>query len=366
MKKKSNSCRAFLAAAISVSAILPFHGCVSRLDDSGEGEVRISFTQEYRYMTRAGVALPDTSDFLLTLKDQSGDIVYDGRYGDMPESFKVKAGSCTVSIISEEFTCPAFDSPQFGDEQCVVVPSDGVVSVKLVCSQLNCGVRLRVAPEFLDTYPQSVLFLKSGEGKLMYGYSEKRIAYFRPGTISLSMVTGSDEEILMTRTLLSREILSIGVSVAASSGGGQSSRQGISVSIDTARVWNETACVIGGSDTGGSDSGDALTISQAKDNIGAEDVWICAYIVGGDLTSASASFDPPFKSRTNILIGSRSTIADRTSGMSVQLAAGAIRDALNLVDNPNLLGSRIMIKGDIVESYFGLPGIKNVTEYRIY
>ncbi|MGM9734981.1 MAG: DUF6359 domain-containing protein [Candidatus Cryptobacteroides sp.] len=365
MKRESYFCRAFLAFAMFLPAAMPFQGCVSGLDD-GKGEIRLSFSPEYRYMTRSGIELPDTADFLLTVRDQSGETVYDGRYGDIPESFRVKVGSCTVSIISKEFTSPAFDAPQFGDEQCVVVPSDGVVSVKLVCSQVNCGVRLRIAPEYLESYPESVLFLKSAQGRLMYGYSEKRTAYFLPGTVSLVMVTGSDEDILMTRTLLSREMLSVGVSVAASAGGEQSKTQGISVSIDTSRVWNETTCVIGGSGTGGSDSDDALTIAQAKESIGAEDVWVCAYIVGGDLTSASASFDPPFSSRTNILVGPRSTIADRSSGMSVQLPSGSVRDALNLVDNPELLGARVMIKGDIVESYFGLPGIKNVTEYRLF
>ena len=55
---------------------------------------------------------------------------------------------------------------------------------------------------------------------------------------------------------------------------------------------------------------------------------------------------------------------DRESGMSVSLPASSIRDDLNLVDHPDLLGRKIMLKGDIVEAYFGLPGIKNITEYK--
>ena len=47
----------------------------------------------------------------------------------------------------------------------------------------------------------------------------------------------------------------------------------------------------------------------------------------------------------------------------MELKAGAVRDGLNLVDHPDLVGSRVYLKGSIVEAYFGIPGIKNVTEY---
>lgn len=367
MKKKSLFRGvSFLVPLMFLTAILPFHGCVKNDDGKGgTGTLCLAFASEYRHVTRAGIQLPDTCDFLLTVTDRSGETVYHGRYGDSPEQIKVKAGSCTVSVVSEEFDAPAFDKPQFGDEQCVLVPEDGMVSVKLECYQLNCGVRLRIASGFLGAYPQSVLFLKSRHGKLMYSYSEKRTAYFQPGAVSMVMVTGEEEEVLMTRTLLSREMLTVGVSVAVSGAGESHASQGISVAVDTSRVWNEESYVIGGGGAGGPDADDALTIAQAKESIGAEDVWICAYIVGGDLSSSSASFDPPFKSRTNVLVGPRSVIADRSSGMSVQLPSGSVRDALNLVDHPENLGLKVRIKGDIVESYFGLPGVKNVTDFEL-
>jgi hypothetical protein len=43
----------------------------------------------------------------------------------------------------------------------------------------------------------------------------------------------------------------------------------------------------------------------------------------------------------------------------VQLPAGEVREALNLVDNPELLGRKIVVRGDIVDSYYGLTGLKN-------
>jgi hypothetical protein len=49
----------------------------------------------------------------------------------------------------------------------------------------------------------------------------------------------------------------------------------------------------------------------------------------------------------------------------VQLPSGDLRDVLNLVDNPGLLGTKVYLKGDIVEAYYGIPGIKNISEYRL-
>ena len=310
--------------------------------DSEKGELRISFVDES--FTKAVEEIPDTSDFLLTVSGPDGAVIYDGPYGDSPESMMVDAGSYTVFVRSCDFVKPAFSSPQYGDEQCVVVPSGGVADVKLTCVQMNAGVRLKIDDSFLRNCPDAVLFLKSSAGKLMYSYSDK---------------------ILMTRELQARTILEISVSAAGSSGG--SSKESITVAVDTARVWNAESYVIGGggsSGKGGSIS-DALTVSQALASIGEEDVWVSGYIVGGDLTSSSASYDAPFSSRTNILLGPRSSTTSRSSCIAVSLPSGSIRDDLNLVDNPNLLGRKVCLKGDLVDSYYGMPGLKNVTDHEL-
>jgi hypothetical protein len=122
---------------------------------------------------------------------------------------------------------------------------------------------------------------------------------------------------------------------------------------------------IGGGSTGGSSSEEALTVAQARTSAGVEDVWVSGYIVGGDLTSTSASFASPFESRTNILIGPKSTTSARSSCLSVQLAAGEAREMLNLVDNPLNLGRKVLLKGNIVEAYYGMPGMKNITDFEL-
>ena len=84
------------------------------------------------------------------------------------------------------------------------------------------------------------------------------------------------------------------------------------------------------------------------------------------MTSASASFDSPFKSSTNLLLGPRSVVLDRESCIAVQLPDNEVRAALNLVDHPGLLGKRVALKGNVVGSYFGLCGLKNTVEYVLY
>lgn len=330
---------------------------------SEKGELRISFNDDN--LTRVVEQMPDTSDFLLTVSGPEGEIIYDGVYGDSPESIMVDAGSYTIYVRSCDFTRPAFAAPQYGDEQCVVVPSGGVADVRLTCVQMNAGILLKVDESFLRNCPDAALFLKSSAGKLMYGYSEKRIAYFPPGTVSLMMSENGADRVLFTRELQPRTVLEVHVSAA--DGSGQSAQESIRVAVDTSRVWNTESYVIGGGGSSGKGDSvsDALTVSQALASVGEEGVWVNGYIVGGDLTSSSASFEAPFSSRTNIILGPRSSTSSRSSCLSVSLPAGEIRDDINLVDNPHLLGRKVCLKGDIVEAYYGMPGLKNLVDYEL-
>ena len=346
-----------------LSVLLPSCNLLAPVEAGGLGELRVSFARNQETLTRSGFNIPDTSDFILNVKDSDGKSVYEGLYGACPESLSLPSGSYTVSVISEEFEKPAFSRPQFGDEQCVVVPSGGSINVRLVCSQTNAGIRLVVDPGFLFSYPDGVLILKSSTGRIVYGYSEKRVAYFKPGDVSLVLNQGTTDQVLMTRTLSAKEILELKVGV---SGESQSSAGSMSVVVDTTRTWLKGEYIIGEDSSGGADVSAALTVTDARNSVGSESVWVSGYIVGGDLTSSSASFKKPFNSRTNLLIGPRSTTSDRNSCMSVQLPSGELRDALNLVDHPSLLGRKIYLRGDIVEAYYGLPGIKNITEYELW
>lgn len=340
--------------------------------EEGEGELRWSFSEKYEPSTKAtSQELPDTNDFRLEVKDASGSILYSGPYGESPESMLVKAGAYTVTALSGEFTKPQFDAPQWGDTQQVLVEADRTATAVLSCHQMNAGIRLRIQPNFLTVYPKASMFVKSDAGKLLYSYSEKRIAYFPPSDVSVVMSNEGKDETLITRKLAARQILTVGISAPETEEELKSSGPRITISIDTTRVWNYEHYTIGDEDTGGQQGGGeddldkALGIGQARTAIGSEGVWVYGYIVGGDLTSSANGMKQkaPFTSRTNLALGTRASITDKSSCLSVNLLKGEIRDAINLVDHPEMLGKRIYLKGDIVSAYYGIPGLKNVTAY---
>ena len=93
-------------------------------------------------------------------------------------------------------------------------------------------------------------------------------------------------------------------------------------------------------------------------------VWMTGYIVGAinDKSISDAAFAAPFSLKTNILIAASATETDVTKCVPVQLPAGALRDALNLVDNVGNLGKQVTLKGNL-EKYFGANGMKSASEY---
>lgn len=324
-------------------------------DDSRMGRICVRFEEGSLPVTKSS-EIPDTNDFILSIKDSGGRLIYGGSYGASPSEILADPGTYTICVESCEFGEPQFDCPQYGDTEIVVVKSGQVSSVTLFCTQQNCGVRLRFAPEFVSAYPSSSLFVKSSTGRLLYGYSEKRFAYFLPGSISLVLSESQGERTLYTRTLSPQDMLSLGVTAGSSPG------SGMSVQLDTTRNWLSEGIDAGGSG-GGSDRESAYGVSAAKDHVGEDDVWVYGYIVGGDLSSSRCSFSAPFASRTNIVLAAKSSCTDKASCLSVQLAKGDIRDALNLVDHPELLGCQVYLKGEIVSSYYGITGIQNLSAF---
>ena len=359
-------------------ALLPLVAALGACDDfglrpGGQGELRWVIDGSGPGTRASSAEIPDTNDFILKVSDAGGKILYEGAYGDSPESLLVDAGSYTVAVHSIQFTAPGFSRPVYGDEQVVVVKAGASVTVRLDCVLENAGVRLQIAPDFLTSYPDGVLFLKSGETRLMYGYSEKRIAYFKPGPISLILNNRDADETLLTRTLDARTILTLSISAPH---GGSAAASSISVAVDTAKVWSQETYVIGGngSSSGGSSQGgndnhgdeidNAFSVSQASEHVGEDAVWVYGYIVGGDLSTAGTTVKTSKLTKaTHLAIAARSSVTAKASCIAVELPKGSVRDALNLVDHPDLIGTRVYLKGSIVASYFGTTGLKGVSDY---
>ena len=350
-------------------AMLPLVAGLAACDDFGWGPGQgdpgiLRWTLQSLPATRASAEMPDTNDFLLTVCDTRGNILYDGAYGDSPTSLQVDPGSYTVRIVSAPFTVPAFARPQYGDEQLVVVAAGQTVSVGLRCTQLNAGIRLCTAAEFLESYPDGVLSVRQGQHRLMYGYTEKRIAYFPPGEVSVVLTRDGAEQTLLTRTLEARDILTVNLSAPGARSGGR-----ISVSVDTTRNWRSENYKIGG---GNPDSGQeeadrtVIGVADAAAHVGETGIWVYGYIVGGDLSSAGKSVKTSgITKATHLALASRSSVTEKAQCVAVELPAGKVREALNLVDHPDLVGTRVYVKGNLVSSYFGTIGLKGTNDYAL-
>ena len=94
---------------------------------------------------------------------------------------------------------------------------------------------------------------------------------------------------------------------------------------------------------------------------------IKAYIVGtvnGQVYTDGCIFSGTAESKTNLLIADDPTETDPANCMPVQLPSGAVRNALNLADNPSNYKKLVTLTGSL-EKYFGVAGLKAVTKYEI-
>ncbi|MCM1110092.1 MAG: DUF6359 domain-containing protein [Clostridium sp.] len=118
-----------------------------------------------------------------------------------------------------------------------------------------------------------------------------------------------------------------------------------------------------------------LAINPPSTAVVEEGKWVTGYIVGYVDTSVKSSasdesvifgvINGDKKTYTNVLIATSADETDWHKCVSVNLASGSnARKALNLGDNPTMLGQQISVKGNI-RLYVGLPGVYGVTEYAL-
>lgn len=122
----------------------------------------------------------------------------------------------------------------------------------------------------------------------------------------------------------------------------------------------------GGTGTGTETDPYNVTAALAAYNAGSvgTTAWVEGYIVGAtsDMTYDTAVFGTDGVLATNIIIAATPTETDRNVCMPVQLPSGAIRNALNLQQNPGNLGKKVKLAGTI-DKYFGVGGLKTITQY---
>ena len=98
------------------------------------------------------------------------------------------------------------------------------------------------------------------------------------------------------------------------------------------------------------------------------DKWVSGYIVGyiAGKNIEYTVFDIGY-TESNIVLASSPDETDVVNIVPVQLSKGGryqeTRDALNLADNPDMLGQPVLVRGTIC-TYMGTIGIKKTNDYR--
>lgn len=92
-------------------------------------------------------------------------------------------------------------------------------------------------------------------------------------------------------------------------------------------------------------------------------VWVKGYIVG-TYHDYDAHFETANASNNNILLAPSPDVKDKSQCIDVQLPYGDVRSALNLANNPGMLGAQVELYGDVLK-YNTMPGLKNTTKYKI-
>ncbi len=108
-----------------------------------------------------------------------------------------------------------------------------------------------------------------------------------------------------------------------------------------------------------------FSVANAIANNQGSGVWVQGYITGVMETNVdpfAPSFNPPFFTSTNIIIADSPDETNLSNSLIIQLPFGAIREALNLVDNPAHKGKQVKLLGDL-EAYFNQPGMRNTYGY---
>jgi hypothetical protein len=110
---------------------------------------------------------------------------------------------------------------------------------------------------------------------------------------------------------------------------------------------------------------DPYNVAYGLNHSSGDNVWVEGFIVGVMETTAdpfAPSFGAPFQTNSNLIIADREDETSLENALIVQLPAGAVRAALNLVDNAGNLGKQVIIRGDL-GTYFGRPGLLRASGY---
>ena len=91
-------------------------------------------------------------------------------------------------------------------------------------------------------------------------------------------------------------------------------------------------------------------------------VWVKATIMGIISDTNTGAYSKIEDLTEDKIVATNLAVGDGHDYLAVQLPKGAVRDALNLKDNPGNKGKEVWLLGQMMK-YCGVPGLKNVKDY---
>lgn len=335
----------------------------------GRGHLLLCFDKAVGSTTSAAAENPllaDTNSFVLTVAKSDGDTIYSGSYGGRPSPLSLDEGSYQLSISSTIFTTPQFEMACYSDQVTIVIKEDEEIKVPLLCRLSNAALKLKFTPTFKSRFHGYTTYIEDKEGGKAYSFDEERFLYLNPGQLLIKMKGASDNFLIDQRLITAGELLTLTLH-STSDGPPPDGEEGghlvTGISIDTTAHWVSEEIFVGERRDGTSKKL-ALQIGELVSFIGHKEVWVEGYIVG-TLTTGSLINEAPFTVETNIALGPFATTEERALCAGITLPKGAIREALNLKDNPELLGGKVLLKGTVVEAYYGLVGVNSVSDFEL-
>lgn len=106
------------------------------------------------------------------------------------------------------------------------------------------------------------------------------------------------------------------------------------------------------------------TVAQAMVSQGKNDVWVKGYIVGAFNKSINKFVsDTTGQVKTNIALADKMNETVISNMIPVNFTATAMKNALNIADNPANINRHVYIRGDLT-TYYSVAGLKNADAYK--
>ena len=344
----------------AISAIFAISSCSQKekSEEKRSGYLTLNISQSATLKSEV-----EPEDFILRISAVNTEI-RKGRIGDLPEQIKLPAGSYTIEVFSTEFSDPKFEKPYYYGKTTVVIDPDVTKEASLVCSLANAGIKVVWASEFSERYSTYQAQINCNEGYLNYSSTETRTGYFLPGTVSISIMADGLTINGGSITLAAQDLVTAYLQIKNTKSGELT----FTISIDNSVNEREIEIIVDPDDDDDNDIADQpnsqenpYTVAQAiaRQSLNETGVWVMGYIVGSKPSSGHDFKEGPWQA-SNIVLADDITETDSWNCIFVMLpSSGSTRTNLNLVDNPENLSRKVIIRGNL-GTYHDRSGLRNV------